>query len=232
MNRTALNQRRVAAWAGIIGPTLFVLTFTLEGWLRPGYNPRSMYISALSLGPRGWIQILNFIILGVLLLVFARGVALEFPSGKASRGGPWLLTILAVLFMISGPFVMDPMGTPTAQATVHGIIHGIAGGIVFLLMPITCFVFLRRFRVDPDWHSFQAWTAVLGTIEAVAVIFFTISSKSPGAQSVFEEWFGLIQRTALIPFMFWLLLFALKLLERSKFSPTTTSPAVPQNGRA
>jgi hypothetical protein len=41
----------------MIGPALFVLVFTLEGWLRPGYDPLAMYVSALSLGPSGWIQI-------------------------------------------------------------------------------------------------------------------------------------------------------------------------------
>lgn len=45
-----MNQRQLAAWAGIIGATLFVFIFTLEGWCRPGYKPLEMYISALSLG--------------------------------------------------------------------------------------------------------------------------------------------------------------------------------------
>ena len=44
------NRRRVGAWAGIIGPVLFVTIFTLEGWLRPGYKPFEMFVSALSLG--------------------------------------------------------------------------------------------------------------------------------------------------------------------------------------
>jgi hypothetical membrane protein len=75
----------MAAWAGIIGPALFVSVFTIEGWLRPGYELLKMYISALSLGSRGWIQMANFIILGVLLFVFTRGVAAEFKTGKASQ---------------------------------------------------------------------------------------------------------------------------------------------------
>ena len=57
-----MNQTKLAAWAGIIGPTLFLLVFTLEGWLRPGYQPQTMYVSDLSLGPRGTIQIINFIV--------------------------------------------------------------------------------------------------------------------------------------------------------------------------
>ena len=210
-----MNQRQ-RAWAGMIGPILFVAIFILEGWLRPGYGPLKMYVSELSLGPRGWIQILNFVLFGLLLLVFTRAVAAEFQRGKASRGGIILLTILAICFLLSGPFVMDPASTPRSQMTFHGTLHGILGGIVFSLMPVSCFVFLRRFREDPKWQFLQPWTLVLGTISAAAVLLLTIATKSPDTQSIFTEWLGLIQRTAIVPFMIWLFIFALGLLRQSK----------------
>ena len=40
----------------MIGPALFVSIFTIEGWLRPGYSACSMFVSELSLGPRGWAR--------------------------------------------------------------------------------------------------------------------------------------------------------------------------------
>ncbi len=214
MRKLTMGQGRLAAWAGIIGPALFVAIFTIEGWLRPGYGPLSTYVSALSLGPRGWIQIANFIILGVLMLVFTRGIAAEFQNGKASRGGPILLAIIAILFIVSGPLVMDPTGTPLNQVTIHGTIHGLAGGIIFILMPISCFVFLRRFRVDPKWQALQWWTLALGVIVAAAVVLLTISSKLPEVQNVFKDWLGLIQRTIIVPYMLWLFLFGLGLRRR------------------
>jgi len=60
--------------------------FMIEGWLHPGYDPLKMYVSALSLGPRGWVQIVNFMVFGGLLIVFTRAVAAEFRSGKAAKG--------------------------------------------------------------------------------------------------------------------------------------------------
>lgn len=200
----------------MIGSALFVLVFTLEGLLRPGYKPLEMFISALSLGPRGGIQIANFILLGILLFGFTRGVAAEFPAGKASRWGLILLTIVSALFLVSGPFVMDPTGTPQNQATVHGTIHGIAGGFIFLLIPIIIFVYLRRFRSDANWKAIRGWSLVLGIIEAAAVLFFTTVSKAPNLQTAFAGWMGIIQRTALVPFMVWIFVFALGLLKRSK----------------
>lgn len=211
MKKTTLDQNQLAMWAGMIGPALFVATFLIEGWLRPGYQPLSMFVSALSLGPRGWIQMTNFIVFGVLFLLFTRAVAAAFPTGKASRGGLILLVIIASCYLLSGPFVMDPAGTPRDQMTIHGTLHGIFGAIVFSLMPISCFVFLRRFREDPAWQFLQGWTLTLGIIIAAAVILLSVATKLPDTQNIFTPWLGLIQRAAIVPFMIWLFSFALGL---------------------
>jgi len=210
-----MNQRRISAWAGMVGATLFVLIFTLEGWYRPGYKPLEMFVSELSLGSRGWIQILNFIIFGALLFVFAWGIAAEFPNGKASRSGPIILTTLAICYFLSGPFVMDPFYPPF---TFHGRLHGILGWIVFTLMPLSCLMFLRRFREDPNWQFLKWGTLGLGLLSALGVGLLTIAAKSVDARNLFNHQLGLIQRTIIVPFMLWVFLFALGLLKRSKMS--------------
>jgi hypothetical protein len=207
MTKTA---RRYAALAGMIGPLLFAATFTLEGWLRPGYHACGMYVSALSLGPRGWIQILNFIVFGALLLAFARGVAAEFRDGPASRAGPALLTIIAISLVASGPFVMDPMNTPRAQMSVHGMVHQIFGAIVFTLMPVTCFVFARRFRADSPWRAFGVSTLTAGVTIVVAIVLLKIAQLGlpPRTPNALTAWVGLLQRAALVTFLAWLFAFA------------------------
>jgi hypothetical protein len=202
------QMKKFLSLCGMLGSILFVAVFTLEGRLRPGYDPRSMYISALSLGPRGWVQIANFILLGLLLILFIRALAAMFKGIKTAHGGIVLMTIVACLYLISGPFVMDPTGTPTAQSTVHGLIHGIAGGIVFLLMAIIPFTFLKTFKNAPEWRPFRGWTLAFAIFLAIACLFFTAASKSPTLQVTFDGWFGLIQRTALVPYMVWVFLFA------------------------
>jgi hypothetical protein len=211
------NQfRKLSAWAGILAPIIFVGVFMVEGAIRKGYNPKSMYISALSLSNRGWIQIANFLVLGLFLFIFTLGLSKEFQTGKASRGGVITLYIISVLFFISGPFVMDPADTPANQMSIHGLIHGIAGGIVFLLMPIIIFIFLRRILSDIKWQSFRWWTLVLAIIEALGVIVFTYVSKIPIEQNAYINSLGLFQRIALIPFMVWVLIFGIEMLRRQK----------------
>jgi len=216
MRNLTTSQRKISAWAGIIGPALFVLVFTIEGFLRPGYSTLKDFISALSLGSRGWIQIVNFILFGILLLLFTLGVAREFKSGKASRWGVILLLALGICFLLSGPFIEDVTGTPFSGSSVHGILHGIFGGIVFVVMPITCFVFLRRFREDPKWHSLKIWTLVLGIIISSGVFMMIVSIKIPTTAVYFTNWNGLIQRIALVPWMIWLFVFAVGMLKRMR----------------
>ena len=211
------NQfRKLSAWAGILAPAIFVGVFTVEGALRSGYDPLKMYISALSLGNRGWIQISNFLILGSLLFIFTLGLSKEFQTGKASRGGIITLYVISALFFISGPFVMDPTETPADQMSVHGLIHGLSGGIVFTIMPIIIFIFLRRFVSDTNWQSFRRWTLILGIIEALGMVVFTYVSKIPVEQNAYINYFGLFQRIALIPFMVWVFLFGIEMLRRQK----------------
>jgi len=215
MNKISLNQRQLT-WAGIIGPPLFVAIFTLEGWFRPGYEPTRMYVSELSLGSRGWIQNVNFVVFGLLFLVFSRSVAAEFQSGKASRGGIILLTIIAICYLSFGFLVMDPVSTPRNEMTLHGMLHGFLGEVVLSLMPVSCFVFLRRFREGTKWRFFQWWTLTFGTIIAIASILLIAAMNLPDTQKALNEWLGLIQRTAIVPFLIWLFIFALGLLRRSK----------------
>ena len=210
MNQTS-NRQVQAGWAGMLGSALFVTVFSIEGWLRLGYNWRSTFISELSIGPRGWIQILNFMILGTLFLVFTSGVAAEFRDGKASKWGPTLLTVIGVSFLVSGPLVTDVASTPRDQMSLHGIFHGIFGALVFSLAPVSCFVFWRRFREDPKWKHLQGWTLTAGIVTTVALILLTASAKQPIQPNVFTPWNGLIQRLVIVPYLIWIFIFAFHL---------------------
>jgi hypothetical protein len=192
----------------MVGTTLFVAVFTLEGLIRPDYDSFSRYVSELSLGPRGWIQQINFVVFGLLFLPFARGVAEAFPYGKASKAGPVLLTIIGFSLFASGPLVTDPMAMLGNQTTWHGILHGIFGAIVFSLAPVSCFVFLRRFDEDQPWRTLRTWTLAAAVIIIVAVVLMK-AGQSPSNR--LHAWVGLVQRVALITYLAWIFTVARRL---------------------
>jgi hypothetical protein len=189
-------------WAGMTGPALFVSIFVIEGRLRAGYDSRAMYISALSLGPRGWIQILNFVIFGVLLLAFARGLA----AGTLSRVGPALLAVIAIGNLLLGLLVMDAAGN---QMSFHGKVHRILARMVLFLMPVSCFVFVHRFRQEPKWGFLEWCTLAAGTTTAIAVAILAVATTVVSAKNAFAPLLGLFQRAAVVPYMGWLFIFAL-----------------------
>lgn len=59
---------------GVVTAMVFVAVLLIEGTLRPGYDPTYHTGSELSLGDRGWIQIANFLQMGLGMLAFAVGV--------------------------------------------------------------------------------------------------------------------------------------------------------------
>jgi len=195
------------------GPAVFTLTFTLNGLLRSGYDPMQMYVSELSIGPRGWIQIVSFMVLGLCLMVFALGVSKAFPTGKASRAGPILLMIVAACYFVSGPLVTDPASMFDNQQSIQGYLHGIFGALVFALSPVCCIVFWRRFREDANWKRLQHWTLLAAIIMLAIVVLMKIAQP---LTSPLNPWAGLIQRCSLITFYVWVFTFSLGLKRGNK----------------
>jgi hypothetical protein len=189
------------------GAVLFVSVFTVYGWLYPGYSWAGMFVSELSLGPWGWVQILNFVLTGILLLLFGLGLAAHFPTGTASRAGPLLVQAIGISLIASGPFVTDPSAM-FGQASTHGIVHGIFGAVVFTCAPLSCFVFHRRFRREPAWRRMAGWTLLSGIVLALGIVVLKISQQ-PG--SGLYEWKGLVQRAILVTFMAWIFSVAFRL---------------------
>ena len=208
--------------AGMIGAVLFVSVFTVSGWLYAGYSPTRMFVSELSLGPYGWVQILNFVLTGALLLVFGLGLAAHFGIGAAFRAGPALIQGIGVCLMASGPFTTDPSAM-FQQASIHGVVHGIFGALVFTFAPISCFVFYRCFRRDTAWRPLAVWTLASGVVLAVGVVLLKVSQQ-PG--SGLFEWKGLVQRVILFTFMAWIFAVAFR-LRRQYRSGEGTPPAQP-----
>ncbi len=84
MRRKGLQAmiKRISPWAAMTGTVIFTLAFLVNGLLQPAYDPMKMYVSELSLGPQGWIQIVNFM-LWVAAFLFLLSESKVFQRGKS-----------------------------------------------------------------------------------------------------------------------------------------------------
>jgi Protein of unknown function (DUF998) len=73
---------RCGVWAG----PAFAATFLAEGAVRDGYRPLRHPVSSLALGPRGWIQAVNFAVTGFawLTAVSARALQQALPGSAGT----------------------------------------------------------------------------------------------------------------------------------------------------
>ncbi len=169
MQTKAVRLTRVLLLCGAIAGPLFVLTVLVQDYTRPGFDPRLMPLSQLSLGDWGWIQIANFVLAGVLNLLYAAGLRRKLHPGRAGTVGPLLIGAYGLGLIAVGVFTTDPSagfppGVPAAaQPSWHGVIHALGGLFVFLVLAAALVVFVRFFlaRKESWWAVYCAASATL-----------------------------------------------------------------------
>ncbi|MFC4536164.1 DUF998 domain-containing protein [Sphaerisporangium dianthi] len=216
--------RRGLVAFGVAGPPLFVAVFLLEGsvpGIRPaGYSALRHPVSSLAIGELGWIQVANFLMVGLSLLVFAFALR---PAMRLYAGGIWvplLVALVGVGLVGSALFVTDPWsgyppGSPPvpegAAGTVHGMVHGLFGTLVFLGLPVAALVACYRFA-----RSGHRWFAVYSAVSAVVfLVGFALASQAFAQAPGLVAMGGLLQRLTLVVGMAWLTALALRVLRDS-----------------
>jgi hypothetical membrane protein len=88
-----VGGRRGALFAGVLAGPLFVTTALVQILTRDGFDLTRHPISLLANGEYGWVQSANFIVAGLLSLLFAYGVAPHLRGGRGAVAGPVLFTV-------------------------------------------------------------------------------------------------------------------------------------------
>src|SRR5215217_5981382 len=209
-----IKTKTLLACGAIAGP-LFVFAFLIEGATRADYDPLRHPVSSLALGDQGWTQSANFLITGLLMLVFAIGLRRALRPLGGPTWGPLLVGVYAIGLLGAGIFVADPMngyppGTPDKRLiySVHGVLHDLFSTLVFLGLPLACFVFGRWFAV----RGKRRWTIYSAVTGVVLVSAFILSSAGFGQAEGLVEVAGLFQRVTLIVGFGWLTLLAVHFL--------------------
>lgn len=181
-------------WLALGAAAFFMLAATVLGVTRPGYDAWHQAVSALSLGPGGWRQGVNFVLLGVALLVTVPAWRRILAGGPGARAYPALTALAGASFVVVAFVPQDPapgydpmqlaLGKPTLVGLVHLALAGVAAGssIAGLL------VMANRCSGDPHWPGWTSYTSVMAVLTIMCVVIYAVwSTKPTGFAGTFER---------------------------------------------
>lgn len=215
-------RARMLLMGGTLAGPLFTLIWILESFTRLDYNPLRHPVSSLALGSLGWMQSANFIVAGLLSLVFAIGLWLALRPQRVSTWGPLSVAVWAIGLIGAGLFVTDPVsgyppGTPAllVNPTTHGALHDQFSLLGFLGLTVACFVFASHFAVRGK-RSWKVYSILTGILFPAGIL---LSSAAFAQTESLVAFGGLMQRTTVTLGWTWLTLLALHVLKTLTTSP-------------
>ena len=219
---------------GVVGSLLFVAVLLIEGATRPGYDGWVQAGSALSLSGWGWMQIVSFVVCGVLFFGFAIGLRrMLAPGGRGSTWGPRLIAAFGLALVVAGVFVTDPAqgyppGTPSGPAVTtswHGAIHAFAGVMIFVvLLPIGCYVMASYFAKAVNIRGWALYSIATGLVIWASFTAFIVAGLHNGPAGFYE-------RIAIIAGWGWIALLALRYLPQTRPSASAMLAQRPDHKR-
>ena len=163
---------------GVIAGPLYVTMSLTQALTRDGFDLTKHPWSLLANGPWGWVQVVNFIVCGAMMVTFAAGLRRALRPGRGSWWGPVLFAVYGAGLIGAGLFRADPTlgfppGTPTGPGAVswHGMLHLGAAGVGFGCLIAAGFVVARRLSSDGrrGWAVYSRFTAVVFLLGFVGV---------------------------------------------------------------
>jgi DNA-binding CsgD family transcriptional regulator/hypothetical membrane protein len=189
---------RWAAIAGIAGPVLFTVGFLTQEQLRRGeYDPISQVVSALEAGDNGWIQQVNFLVLGVLTMLFAAGLHRGLARSQAGIVGPAALFVSGVGCVLAALF---PLNQDASGQVYDPGGHQVAGTLFFASSCVALLALSRRCAADPRWRDLSGWILVAGALAGLSFPLMGVLVIPDDAP--LHDWAGLAQRLIVLLLFF------------------------------
>jgi uncharacterized protein DUF998 len=195
LSRVTPNSRThwVLLTVGAAGSVIFGLTYLTEGLLRPGYDSVTQPMSALSLGPGGWLQITNFVVFGLTGIVTAPAWRATLTPGLGATWYPRLRVLIGLAMISAGLFTQDPgLGYPVgvtapAHPSSHATVHNLGAYVSLTLTVAELSILSVRFAREPRW---RAWSPLMvsGAVVMMALLAtFGVLISHGGPGGVFEK---------------------------------------------
>jgi hypothetical protein len=194
--------------AGCIGD---FLSFFILGPEYPGYSQLSDTMSSLgsSLSPVSEIISICWIILGILMIIFAFGFKTAYsPGNKYLKIAFWLIILYGLGEGLgSGLFKADRVsGSYTTSFLVHDILGG-AGVIAILILPLFV-VKIKPFFSSRGFIGFSHITLILGALFLILFSFRFIENGN----NIIADYKGLWQRLFVLVYYIYLMTISVKMI--------------------
>jgi hypothetical protein len=175
MARRELPTRALLVCGAVAGP-VYVAVALAQALTRDGFDLARHRFTALTAGDLGWVHRSNMLLVGVLTVLFALGVARVLRPGRGAVWGPRLLGLFGVAYAVGGALIADPAaGFPPGAAEVvastwQGAVQNASRGVSTVLLVAT--------SVLIAWHSAgvgrRGWAWFHGLYGAAVPIAFAV----------------------------------------------------------
>lgn len=168
---------RVPLTGAVVATPLFVALWAAQAFTRDGFRPTYHPMSLLSLGDWGWVQVANFVVVGLLIIGGGIGLSRTLGVGRLTRWIGVLVALVGVGLVVAGVFVTDsgagfPAGAPAGAPVMswHGAVHEVGFLTTQLAFMAASIVLAAKFARDGT----RGWAAacVIALLAAVLVAAF------------------------------------------------------------
>jgi hypothetical membrane protein len=167
------GRARALTPCGVAGAVLFVAVVLADGAVRPGVDPVADTVAG-----GGWLLRSGFVVTGILLILYAVGLAWTLRTGRAYEWVPRLVATAGVALLLGGGF---------ATGDVHDTLVAVAGAAIAGASAVLA----RRFVA-------RAWVWYSRLTGAGIVLFGLLTVRGP------DGYAGLCERIAIVVAMAWI----------------------------
>ena len=162
---------------GSLAPAFFDAVYLIVGATRPGYDAFREAISTLMVGPGGWIQQANFIVLGIFTLGVAFVWRRILVGGTSATWYPIARAIEGISLIMIGFSLTDPLHTFWLFMIIGAMMAGL-------------FIIAARFWRDADWRGWVFYSVASALVINVFIALFGITTAHHFAYA------GVLERVA------------------------------------
>jgi hypothetical protein len=131
-------------------------------------SPDTPWPSSTALGDYGFLQVLNFLLLGISVLSVA--VVLFRLLDVRWKVGPSLLALLGLAFGASAIRTDDKSANGGGPDTWNGVVHAAAFTVVVFASILSMFVLAAQLRPDDRWRPLSRLSLMAGIVALIALV--------------------------------------------------------------